>query len=215
MRVSGWKSVSLTTAAILGIGLALSALASPPQLLVTHLVQSVQTVTHGVALTVDPARSKISWNVDSTLHMVHGTFALKNGSMHFDQESGKADGEIVVFATSGDSGNSSRDEKMHKEVLESGKYPDAVFRPSQVEGKVANSGSSDVKVHGTFLLHGTEHEITVPVHAELDGDNWKGSGKFDVPYIQWGLKSPSNFVLKVQPVVNVELELAGSLKGLK
>ena len=119
----------------------------------------------------------------------------------------------IVFATSGESGNSSRDEKMHKEVLESGKYPEVVFRPSQVEGKVANSGSSDVKVHGTFVLHGGSHDITVPVHAELNGGSWKGSGKLDVPYIQWGLKNPSNFLLKVQPVVNVQLEITGALHG--
>jgi polyisoprenoid-binding protein YceI len=104
---------------------------------------------------------------------------------------------------------------MHNEILESGKFPDVIFRPSQIEGKVASSGSSDVKVHGTFELHGNSHEIVVPVHAEMNGASWKGTGKFDVPYIQWGLKNPSNFLLKVQPVVNVELEMAGSVKSQK
>jgi hypothetical protein len=102
---------------------------------------------------------------------------------------------------------------MHKEVLQSDKFPEAAFRPAQIEGKVATSGSSDFKVHGSFLLHGSVHEITVPIHAELSGDNWKGTGKFDVPYIQWGLKNPSNFLLRVQPIVNVELEIAGSLRN--
>jgi polyisoprenoid-binding protein YceI len=215
IRVSGWKSFSLAATAILGIGLALSALASPPRRHTAQPTQGAQISAQDIALRMDTARSKVSWSVDSTLHMVHGTFAMKGGSMHFDPDSGKAGGEFVVSVMSGESGNNSRDEKMHKEVLESGKYPDAVFRPSQVEGKVASSGSSDVKVHGTFLLHGAAHDITVPVHVELDGENWKGTGKFDVPYIEWGLKNPSNFLLKVQPVVNVELEMAGSLKGSK
>jgi polyisoprenoid-binding protein YceI len=206
MRISGWKSGIATAAAIMGIGLILSATATPPR------PQATQTAAQEIVLSVDPGQSKVHWIVDSTLHTVHGTFAMKGGSLHLDSASGKASGEIVVLARSGESGNGSRDEKMHKEVLESGKFPDVIFRPTQVEGKVLNSGSSDVKVQGTFVLHGSSHEITVPVHAELSGENWKGSGKFDVPYIQWGLKNPSNFLLKVQPVVNVELEIAGSLK---
>ncbi len=209
MHISGWKSGIASTAAMLGIGLILSATATPPR------PQATQVVGQEIVLSVDPGKSKVHWMVDSTLHTVHGTFAMKGGSLHVDPANGKASGEIVVLATSGESGNSSRDEKMHKEILESGKFPDVVFRATQVEGKVSSAGSSDVKVHGTFVLHGSSHEITVPVHAELSGENWKGSGKFDVPYIQWGLKNPSNFLLKVQPVVNVELEMSGSIKSQK
>jgi hypothetical protein len=46
----------------------------------------------------------------------------------------------------------------------------------------------------------------------LTGDHWKGSAKFSVPYIQWGLKSPSTFLLKADPAVDVELELSGTLQ---
>jgi hypothetical protein len=33
--------------------------------------------------------------------------------------------------------------------------------------------------------------------------------------VKWGIKDPSNFLLKVKPVVNVELELAGDVKTSK
>jgi polyisoprenoid-binding protein YceI len=174
---------------------------------------TAQTATQEVVLVLDPAQSKVHYSVDSTLHTVHGTFNLKSGTVHFDPESGKAGGEVVVYATSGDSGNSSRDEKMHKEILESAKYPDVAFRPTQVEGKVARTGDSNVKLRGTILLHGQEHEIVVPVHAQLAADRWAGTGNFEVPYIQWGMKNPSTWLLKVKPVVNVELQLAGSTQG--
>ena len=71
----------------------------------------------------------------------------------------------------------------------------------------------DVQLHGKFLLHGSEHEITVPVHAELTANHWKGSAKFSVPYIAWGLKSPNTFLLKADPAVEIELELSGTLQG--
>ena len=209
MRISRWKSGVAAAVAIFGIAVFLSASPGPP---------GAQTVaqtskSHEVVLTFDTAQSKVHYVVDTTLHTVHGTFAMKSGSVEFDPETGKASGEIVVLATSGESGNSSRDERMHKEIIQSDKYPEAVFKPNQIEGKVASSGNSDSKVHGSFLFHGTSHDIVVPIHVELSKENWKGTGKFDVPYIQWGLKNPSNFLLKVQPIVNIELEMAGSFKS--
>jgi polyisoprenoid-binding protein YceI len=149
--------------------------------------------------------------MDSSLHTVHGTFALKSGTVHFDPETGKAGGGIVVLATSGESGNSSRDQRMHKEILETAKYPEIIFRPAQIEGKVNRSGPSDIKLAGTFSIHGADHPLTALIHVELAGDRWTGTGKFDVPYVKWGIKDPSNFLLKAKPLVNVELEMAGTI----
>jgi polyisoprenoid-binding protein YceI len=171
-----------------------------------------QTNPGEVTLNLDVAQSKLHWTLDSTLHTVHGTFALKRGAVKFDPATGTASGEFVVYATSGDSGNDSRDKKMHDEILQSARYPEVIFRPTKIEGKVAVPGTSDVQLHGKFLLHGSEHDLAVPVHAELTGDHWKGSAKFSVPYIQWGLKSPNTFLLKAAAVVDIELELSGTLQ---
>jgi polyisoprenoid-binding protein YceI len=131
----------------------------------------------------------------------------------FDPATGSASGEFVADATSGQSGNDGRDKKMHTEILESARYTEVIFRAKRIEGKVLAQGSSNVQVHGTFVLHGAEHELTVPVQAELNGNRWKGSAKFSVPYIQWGLKSPNTFLLKADPIVEIGLELSGTLQG--
>jgi polyisoprenoid-binding protein YceI len=167
-----------------------------------------------IVLAIDPAKSKVHWTLDTTLHNVHGTFALKNGEIHVDPSSGKASGEIVADAGSGKSGNDSRDKKMHKEVLESGKYPEVVFRPDHVDGTISQQGIFTSQIHGIFVLQGKEHKISVPVEAELSGDHWSGSGKFSVPFIDWGLKNPSTFFLKVNHAVEIELELRGNLRSL-
>jgi polyisoprenoid-binding protein YceI len=163
-------------------------------------------------LAVDAAQSKVHWTLGSSLHTVHGTFAVKSGTIRLDEASGKASGAIVVDATSGQSGNDGRDKKMHKEIIESAKYKDIIFRPDRVEGNVPATGPATVRVHGMFLLHGGEHEITVPMQADLAGDHWKGTGQFNVPYVEWGLKSPSNFFLKADPSVEVSLELVGAVQ---
>jgi polyisoprenoid-binding protein YceI len=207
MRALGLKSLSVGALAILGLALFLSAAATPPR------QQDSQAATSEIVLILDPAQSRVHWTVGSTLHTVHGTFALKSGSLHFDPETGRAGGEIVVLAASGESGNHSRDVRMHKEILETAKYSDVVFQPTQVEGKVGQSGASDVKLHGIFSIHGTEHDLTALVQADLTGDRWKGTSKFEVPYVKWGIKDPSNFLLKVKPVVDVELEMSGEVKA--
>jgi len=174
---------------------------------------AVQTKPAEVTLNLDLAQSKLHWTLDSTLHTVHGTFNLKRGAVKFDPATGNASGEFVVDAASGESGNDGRDKKMHGEILESARYTEVILRVKRIEGKVLAQGSSNVQVHGTFILHGAEHELTVPVQAELNGHRWKGSAKFSVPYIQWGLKSPNTFLLKADPTVEIELELSGMLQG--
>ena len=166
-----------------------------------------------IVLSVDPARSTVHWSVESSLHTVHGTFLVKRGTLSVDPATGKASGEIVVDATSGESGNNGRDRKMHKEILESTQYSEVVFRPDRADGAVVAQGNSSLKLHGIFSLHGADHELSVPTQATLKEDQWKGMASFEVPYIEWGLKNPSNFILKVKPVVEVQLDLAGSVRG--
>jgi polyisoprenoid-binding protein YceI len=209
MGAFGVRSLGVGALAVLGLALLPPAAAPLPQ------QPAAQAAVSEIVLTIDPAQSRVHWTVDSSLHTVHGTFALKSGTVHFDPETGKAGGEIVVLAPSGESGNSSRDRRMHREILETARYPEVVFRPMQVEGKVVQSGASDVKLSGVFSIHGADHELTALVHAELTGDRWRGSGTFEVPYVKWGIKDPSNFLLKVKPVVSVELEMSGEVRAAK
>jgi polyisoprenoid-binding protein YceI len=169
----------------------------------------------GIGLTLDPAQTKVHWILDTTLHTVHGTFTLKSGAVHFNPQTGKIGGEIIVFAPSGESGNGSRDKRMHKEILETAKYPDVVFRPTQIEGKVSQSGPSDIKLNGVFSIHGANHDLSAQVHTEFTGAHWRGTAKFQIPYVQWAIKDPSNFLLKVKPVVDVELEMSGDMTSPK
>jgi YceI-like domain len=166
-----------------------------------------------IVLSVDPTRSTVHWSVESSLHTVHGTFHVKRGTLSVDPATGRTSGEIVVDATSGESGNDARDRRMHKEILESSQYSEVVFRPDRSDGTVVPQGDSSVKLHGIFSLHGGDHELTVPTQATLKDDQWKGTANFEVPYIEWGLKNPSNFLLKVKPVVNVQLDLAGLVRS--
>ena len=164
-----------------------------------------------VVLRCDAAQSKAEWNLSDPLHQVKGDFKLKQCELHYDPSSGKASGEVVFDATSGQSGNHSRDHKMHKDVLESAKYPEIRFRPDHVEGTVAAQGASSVQVHGMFWIHGSDHEMTLPVELRLDPPRWSATAQFSIPYVQWGMKNPSVLFLRVGDVVALEFHGAGKM----
>jgi polyisoprenoid-binding protein YceI len=163
-----------------------------------------------VVLNLDPARTTIQFTLPATLHTVHGTFKLKHGEVRFDPATGKIGGAISVDTTSGESGNESRDKRMHQSILESDRYPEIVFTPDRVEGAVGPQGASDVQVHGVFRIHGAEHEIVLPVHVEMAGGHATATTHFSVPYVKWGMKNPSTLFLKVHD--QVEIEVTASAK---
>ncbi len=165
-----------------------------------------------VVFDLDPARTQIEFTLGDVLHTVHGIFRLKQGTIRVDTETGKAGGSVIVDATSGDSGSGARDRKMHKDILESLKYPEVTITPVKILGHLAATGESQVELQGIFKLHGTDHEITMTASAQVTGDQWTAKTVFVVPYVQWGLKNPSTFLLRVSDRVEVHILAAGRIR---
>jgi polyisoprenoid-binding protein YceI len=155
---------------------------------------------------IDPAQTKVEFTLGSLLHTVHGDFQLKRGTLRFDPQSGRASGELVVDATSGESGSPARDKRMHASILESAKYPEITFRPDRVDGKVEPEGKSQVQLHGVFAIHGVEHEILFPVTVDAAPGQYNVAGTFDVPYVKWGMKNPSTLMLRVNDTVKITIQ---------
>ena len=165
-----------------------------------------------MTLELDPANSRIEFTVAATLHTVHGTFALKHGTVLFNPSSGAASGLVVVDATSGDSGNSGRDHKMHAEILESQRYPEITFTPTKMTGKVELQRESSVQVEGILKLHGSDHEMTLTLPVQTKGNSLSARTHIAIPYVEWGLKNPSTFLLHVGDKVEVEVTAVGKFQ---
>jgi polyisoprenoid-binding protein YceI len=165
---------------------------------------------HQIVLAFESAKTTVKFTLGDVIHTVHGEFDLKRGSINFNPENGAVGGDIVINAVSGRSGNNTRDRKMHREVLESDRYPEITFRADHVDGKVAAPGAATVPVHGTFSVHGTAHEVTIPVRVEMADDHWSLTAHFVIPYVKWGMKNPSTFILRVSESVEVDVQASGS-----
>jgi polyisoprenoid-binding protein YceI len=161
--------------------------------------------------TADPSASSVAFSVGATGHEVHGSFHVQSGIVQFDRSISKMSGSIVVSAASGESGDKGRDKKMHTDVLDVDHFADVSFTPQGYQGTISPSGDSSIQVTGVFTLHGTPHDLTVPMRIHINGSKLTAHGKFVVPYVKWGLKDPSLFILRVAKDVQIDLSLSGTL----
>jgi polyisoprenoid-binding protein YceI len=172
--------------------------------LIIMVLSRVPAVAEQKTFELDPGQTTVSFTLGDVLHTVHGTFKLKRGSIHFDDATGQASGELVVDATSGDSGSHARDSKMHKEILESQKFPEIIFTPQKFHGTLAATGKSHLDVDGQFTIHGASHPMSLAIDADF-GDGARADTAFDVPYVKWGMKNPSTFILRVNDKVQISI----------
>jgi polyisoprenoid-binding protein YceI len=160
---------------------------------------------------VNPDTSEVKMSLKTTHELVSGTFHIQSGSIEFDRSTPRMSGSVVVLAGSGKTGNTSRDKKMNKDILEVEQHATVSFEPKSYVGAIAPSGDSTIQVSGILTLLGTPHEITVPVLVHLDGATGTAKTHFVVPYVQWGLKNPSFLIWKADNDVAIDLFLAGRL----
>ena len=79
--------------------------------------------------------------------------------------------------------------RMHANVLESARYPDIAFRPDR----------------GT-------HEMLMKVKTHIEQQQLTAAISFTVPYVKLGMKDPSNFLLKVKDVVDIDIQTTAHIK---
>lgn len=162
-------------------------------------------------LTLDPEESSVTFTLGAIMHKVDGRFRVVSGEILFDPVTGTASGEVVIDATSGDTGNGRRDRRMHEEILDSERFSRVVLRPTAFSGDVGTSGGG-IMLSGELEAHGHKRSVDIPAWVTgIDGDRLRASGGFDMPYTAWGIPDPSGFFLRVSSEVEIHLEIVGDL----
>jgi len=162
-------------------------------------------------LRLDPAATTIAFVLGATLHEADGSVKLAGGTLTFDADAGTAAGEIAVDATSATTDLSSRDAKMHAEVLESARFPRIAFRPSAIVVGRRDATTADVELRGVLDLHGESRPFVVPAHLVAKDGRLAIESRFRVPYVDWGMRDVSNLILRVDRFVDVTVRSEGTL----
>jgi polyisoprenoid-binding protein YceI len=180
--------------------------------LVALLAAALPARADDVVLELDPALSTVHFTLGAFLHTVHGTFRIKSGSVRFDPAAGKAEGKIDVDLTTGSTGNGERDGVMRERVLEVGRFPDAVFTVDSVTGTFNPKATSTLDLRGLLTIHGDAHPFTFQTTVQPKGGQLEAVSHSSVPYVQWGMKNPSTFLLHVGDRVDVDVHAIARIR---
>jgi polyisoprenoid-binding protein YceI len=162
---------------------------------------------------LDPEVTQVSFVLQATGHQVRGDLKLLAGELRLEPEDARLVGEIVLDATSAETGNKKRDRAMHRKVLESEGNPRIVLRPERFEGDLGTSGHSVINLFGTISLCGDEHPLAIEVTVEIDGDRFSAESAFSIPYVEWGLRDPSVLFIRVAKSVAVTVRTEGRIQA--
>lgn len=158
------------------------------------------------SLVLDPSHTRVGFVLAATLHTVRGELDLVRGELRFDPAGGGVAGEIVVDARSARTGIGARDRDMHERVLESARFPEITLRAERLEVLRRDAASAELKLHATLEIHGAAHPVAIPARVTvLAEDRLVVEAAFRVPYVAWGMRDPSSFVLRVAKEVDVSV----------
>jgi polyisoprenoid-binding protein YceI len=172
----------------------------------------VSACSEELVLTLAPEKTRATFRVRATFFDIDGVLALGLGQIRFDSATGAASGQVTIDLRESTTGNRLRDWEMHKRVLETERYPLAVFRVDHMLGTLGPSGTSNLVLAGIVTMHGAEHAMVVPVRAIVSGDTLSAETLFEIPYVAWGLRDPSLFFLRVAQVAVVSMKARGDLR---
>ena len=171
-----------------------------------------QSPSQTISVQLDPARTAIHFTSGTFLHRVHGSMQLKGGLFAYDPATGVAQGQIIVDAESVKTGDAKLDERIQKEALESGKYPEIFFHPEKSSGTIAGTSTS-MELSGSFTIHGSDHAMKAAVTRSGPEDDPMLTTTFSVPYTDWGMRNISSWWMPSK-TIEVTVEAHGKVETL-
>jgi len=96
-------------------------------------------------------------------------------------------------------------------VLEPAKYPEIVFKSTQVTGKSLGNGQYDLEISGDLTLHGVTHRIVIPAKVTVAGNNLRAVGEFSIDRDDFNVKATSavHGLVRVREKVRFTFDIVG------
>lgn len=158
-----------------------------------------------------PEKSKISFELPTTFHLVHGTIGSWSGSAEVDPRNpGVLRSRIGFRADSLQTGNARRDAIMRDKVLEASQFPEIVFEAKSYKGNLSGFGPGariDVDLTGEITIHGVTKPLQASIQCAVMDDHVVIAGAVPVHWKQHGLRNMSTVFNRIQDPLTVIFHL--------
>lgn len=96
-------------------------------------------------------------------------------------------------------------------VLEPEKYPEIVFKSTEVKGKTLGNGQYALKIGGNLTLHGVTRRIVIPAKVTLTGNEMRAVGEFSINRGDFKVPATSALhgMIRVRKTVKFTFDIVG------
>lgn len=162
---------------------------------------------------LNDSNSKITFEVDSTWHMVHGkTNGLRGKAWLLDPNDPKSiRAELSLPVASFDTDSKSRNERL-QEVMASEHFPEVKFNLTSVTDicdpdSLADHGQCPAHLVGDLIIRDHSKPVDVLATVTKTGDAFSIDGKLPFQWEEFGVEDPSILVARVDKTVEASFRL--------
>ena len=165
--------------------------------------------------TLDDSNTKVTFDVDTTWHVVHGVLSGITGSVAQSDPKNPSSisGELHFPIKRIDTGWGMRNDSLY-EHFETDSFAEAAVSIVKTSGTcppaTVAAGSCAISLEAMITIHGTSKPMTLPATIEKAGNGYVVSGTVTFDWASFGIKDPSMAVAKVKP--NVKVDYAVTLR---
>jgi hypothetical protein len=169
-------------------------------------------------LVLSDDNTKVSFELSSTWHDLHGSSSRITGRVWLDNEQDSLSIRAIInFPVSQlSTGGEMRDERMF-EVMDSDHHHfvtvaiDSILPQCQAKG-FALGESCSVVLSARLSIRGNERALSLPGIMSRDNDSAKLSGSVKFSWVDFGVEDPSILVAKLDPEMQVSYSVTVPLK---
>ncbi|MFM1847793.1 MAG: hypothetical protein RL417_1267 [Pseudomonadota bacterium] len=163
---------------------------------------------------ITDSNTKVSFEVDSTWHLVEGKTAGLHGRIWLENSADPLSVRIEAAIPVGrfDTDSKSRDEKLRK-VMHAARYPEVIFRGRELTARepgcnpaqIALGAGCKFEIGGELVIGAVSREVLLPIVAERTPEGFAVSGELEIEWADYGVEDPSILIAQLEPTVRIKV----------
>jgi len=199
-----WRALPFICGLIVVAGLGLAAAGTACELPPLQGPSTPRLVYH-----LEEGQGQVRFDAKAFMHDFTGKTSKVRGIIRLADPERLTEGEacIRVDAASLDTNNSTRDDTMRKDHLETARFPTIAFLLKSLEGITPQPSGWEFAAKGTLSLHGVSREILLPIRARKAGDVIRMTGQVPLKMTDYGIRIPKFLLFAVEDQVVVSFDV--------